>query len=380
MHFQVVIFSLVCISVNFWSTTNLAGEIPPSQQHKVIEHQESVWRAFNIATVEHYIIPAYGLLANATKQLYKTSQRFCQTIVEVNPDKSQHQLTQTKATFNQAMDAWQGIQNISFGPIEIAMRYHSIQFWPDKKNHTGKQLNKLISSRKPSNLTKDGFEKNSVCIKGFPAIERLLYSENPIDTLTEKPYSCDALQGITRYLADTSQSLHQEWTSTMLPQFKDAKQLDGYFEDDIDAATALLKTLVEPIEVIRDLKLTRPLGSHFDKVKFKRLESWRSTRSLRNLSLNIESLAVLFKSEYSKKTGLSSIFTEHENNKILASFSEVQQNLKTIQSPLESSILTVEGYKATETLNASLTKLHKNLEQAISQHGIHLGFNSRDGD
>ena len=66
-------------------------------------------------------------------------------------------LDNTRKTFKEAMLAWQGIQNIRFGPAETGMRHHNLQFWPDKKNHIGKRLNKLLASKNNSKLEDDGF-------------------------------------------------------------------------------------------------------------------------------------------------------------------------------------------------------------------------------
>jgi len=347
---------------------------------KIADHNEAAWRAFNISTVENYIIPAYATLAESNSQLHATTQAFCQSLKPSSEAQVELNLKSAKDAFHQSMDAWQYIQNVNFGPIEIAMRSHSIQFWPDKKNHIGKQLLKLISDKDPSALMANAFENASVSVKGLPAIERLLFNDELFGAFENKTFSCDVLVGISRYLMNTSTSLHDEWKFTMLPQFKDAKQLDGYFEDDIDAATSLLKTLVEPIEVIRDLKLQRPLGSQFEKVKFKRFESWRSERSLKNIKLNIQSLETLFIGTPAKNKGLQLLLSDNEYQAIKENFNKVLNNIEQIESPLKISVLTPSGYQSAEALVASLTVLHVNLETAITHNGIRLGFNSRDGD
>ncbi|WP_315981987.1 hypothetical protein [Aliamphritea spongicola] len=59
-----------------------------------------------------------------------------------------------------------------------------------------------------------------------------------------------------------------------------------------------MKALVEPVEVIRDLKILRPLGTAAKdvngKVKPRRSESWRSSRSLRNIEVNVATLHDLY--------------------------------------------------------------------------------------
>mgnify|MGYP000061139447 CR=1 FL=1 len=371
------IFTIYAVS---YAKNSIAAINSDQSVRLMADQNEAAWRIFNIETVENYIIPSYKNLADANSNLYLATQAFCKVLNSSSIAQLQENLTITKNAFHRSMDAWQLIQNVYFGPIEIGIRHHSIQFWPDKKNHIGKQLNKLIASKSGSSLTVDGFEKNSVSVKGLPAIERLLFNDAPLDKFKENPFSCQVLQGISRYLSDTASSLHVEWVTTMLPQFKDAKQLDGYFEDDIDAATALLKTLVEPIEVIRDLKLDRPLGSKFDKVKFKRLESWRSQRSLTNLQLNLQSLENFFIGADLERKGLRSLLTVNETAEIQNNFKIVESEITKIKVPLEEAILTDLGYRTAKNISVALTKLHKSLEDAIARSGIRLGFNSRDGD
>jgi predicted lipoprotein len=285
---SVLTVTLSTFSVSYASNSNVQNKLLTTDQI------EAAWRTFNIQTVENYVIPSYKKLATANNDLYLATQAFCKILAAPNTDQLQVSLANTKKAFHHSMNTWQLIQNIYFGPIEIGMRHNSIQFWPDKKNHTGKQLNKLILSKNEAAISVDGFYKNSVSVKGLPAIERLLFNTKTLENFKENPFSCGVMVAIARYLSNTSASLHEEWVTTMLPQFKDAKQINGYYEDDIDAATTLLKTLVEPIEIIRDLKLDSPLGSEHDKVAFKRLESWRSQRSLENIKLNIHSIESFF--------------------------------------------------------------------------------------
>ena len=145
-----------------------------------------------------------------------------------------------------------------------------------------------------------------------------------------------------------------------------------------------LKTLVEPIEIIRDLKINRPLGSQLDKVKYKRLESWRSERSLRNLAINIESLSIFFNGGAQKNTGkeagLVNLLTADRVKEIDANFDKTEKMLANIHSPLEQAVQTEIGYEATKGLSVALTQLHESLEISLKESGIRLGFNSRDGD
>ena len=120
--------------------------------------------------------------------------------------------------------------------------------------------------------------------------------------------------------------------------------------------------------------------SQFSKVKFKRFESWRSARSLKNIEINILSLEAFFLGSHAGNKGLNLLLSKNEFSEILENFKATLKEIQQINTPLEESSRTSLGYQSTESLIASLTTLHANLEKAITHSGIRLGFNSRDGD
>ena len=335
------------------------------------------WETFNTHTVDHYVLPAYKNLNTQAQALNKSIQSLCHS-----PVNSTEKLQQSQQLFHDTMDAWQYIQNIQFGPIQTFMRNYSMQFWPDKKNHVSKHLSQLLHNKDQDSLSEDAFHKTSVSIKGLPAIERFLFVEDLNKSLSSKPFNCKVLIRISNYVAQTTRALVDEWLE-FAPQFSNTNRVDGYFEDDIDAATSLLKTLIEPIEVIRDLKLLRPLGSEFGQQKSKRLESWRSQRSLRNIKMNIQSLSDFYHGKHVDQTQqptLGSLINKQASEVIERQFKKVLKDIDSIPSPIDSSIDTKSGYEALLSLSESLKTLHGLLESAVNNQGIHLGFNSRDGD
>ncbi|MFT6030283.1 MAG: putative lipoprotein, partial [Oleiphilaceae bacterium] len=193
------------------------------------------WRNFNINTVNDYIIPIYKELNRSAQAMNTSINNLCS-----NPQNISGALTIARKDFHQTMDAWQFIQNIQFGPIQILMRNYTLQFWPDKKNHVSKHLAIMLETKDPKTLTDAEFNKASVSIKGLPAIERFLFEEDETKQLNAKSFHCQALMKIGAYTANTSKELVDEWQD-MKNQFTNATQIDGYFEDDIEASTTLLK-------------------------------------------------------------------------------------------------------------------------------------------
>jgi len=319
------------------------------------------------------LLPNYDALETNANRLVAANQSLCKKT-------SKETLTFAQNTFIATMAAWQKIQNVRFGPVEISERHYSLQFWPDKKNHIGKRLVRLIDSKDRQRL-EESFASLPISIKGLPAIERLLFSEKPISINDDASFRCEVLVRISQEVHNVALALSNEWHQQMLPQFSDATQLDGYFEDDIDAATTLLKAFVEPLEHIRDLKLERPLGSDAAHAKGKRLESWRSQQSKQNIANNIASIKQFY--TLAGTAGESSSLQQlvgNEAQEIDALFTKVELALSRVPTPMKNTIETLDGYAAASELTAALTLLHEKLKGTLTAMGIHLGFNSRDGD
>lgn len=347
------------------------------------DHPADQWQRFNMGRVDNYIIPAYLELGQKAENLHKQVIALCS-----HDDEHSKILTSTRDAFHHTMNAWQYIQNVQFGPIQTYMRNYSMQFWPDKKNHVGKHLAQLLVTEDPNALSDDEFRKASVSIKGLPAVERLLFDSDYTDTLKPDHFHCQVLQRINLHIHETTQALTNEWQEMRL-EFLNASSAESYFEGQNDATTSLLKTLIEPIEIIRDLKILRPMGSEFGQEKVTRLESWRSERSLQNIKLNIQSLADFYfsqshslanQSDQAFGPSLHTLLNQEEAEQIAKSFLTIQNLLDGIPNPIETSISSSEGYERLQSVAQALKTLHTQLEAAVNNQGFHLGFNSRDGD
>jgi len=328
------------------------------------------WQALNVQLSQQHVLPRYQALASSSEQLKLATASLCQ-----HPGEAQ--LNASRSAFHQTMDAWQGIQHIQFGPVEFLMRNFSLQFWPDKKNLTSKQLNALLSAKDESSLKADYFRGASIAVKGLPALERLLFSDKPLS-----PYGCQLTYAIATNVSLMSHEIAQEWESQQLPRIDSAPDGSDYYEDSIEASTELMKALVEPVEVIRDLKLLRPLHKSAQKAKPRRSESWRSERSLRNVRINLAALAELYRGS---DTSNVKALLQAEGQGALAQtidshFRELDQRLAAIDKPLFNAVKDAKGHQQLRDIATQMKALHSELEQAMQVLEIQLGFNSRDGD
>ncbi len=146
-----------------------------------------------------------------------------------------------------------------------------------------------------------------------------------------------------------------------------------------------MKSLVEPIEAIRDTKLLAVLGHSYQQTRPMRAESWRSGQSIANLRANIAAAYALYLGGSTHPdAGLAAILQAHGGGDLDAEiqrlFREVQTTLAQQPDALTRALDTLEGYNTLLILTNSLKDLEQALSSAMQLLDIQLGFNSRDGD
>ncbi|WP_299199522.1 imelysin family protein [uncultured Amphritea sp.] len=332
---------------------------------------EPQWQALNHSLVSEHILPRYQSLQRSSAELATSTAALCR-----QPD--QTHLERAQADFQQTMDAWQSVQNIQFGPITTHMRNFSMQFWPDKKNLIGKQLNQLLQQQNPDTLSVDYLYQASIGVKGLPALERLLFTGSLSD-LENTSYRCQLTQTIAAYIAVNSQATLDEWTDGYADSVSNAGSEASYYDSHQEAAVDMMKALIEPLEAIRDQKILSPLGD--GQVRPRRTESWRSQRSLRNIQLNVATLHHLYSGT---KKSVDSLLRQQgraaQADNISTLFNAIEQQLQAVQAPLITSLHQPETVKQLLEISAALQQLDRELSAEMITLNIQLGFNSRDGD
>ena len=337
------------------------------------EISQTQWMKLNKASINEHVLPGYQRLALASKALEQATADLCQNLTDTH-------LKQTQSRFNDMLNAWQGIQHVQFGPIELLMRSYTIQFWPDKKNLTSKQLNTVLNNAEPATLTPDYFQTASIAVKGLPAMERILFAEQPLKALKQQTFRCDFLHAISSHLEMQTQNTLNEW-KLFKKEFDYTSSEEGAYESAQEATIDLMKAQVEPLEVIRDLKLLRPLGKTH-KAKPRRLENWRSRNALLNIQTNIKSLHHLFSG--AKDYSLFALLSDHGAidlaEGIEQQFVALEALLAQVPAPLSHHINEPAVREQLLLITQGISLLHKSLDKSMSTLELQLGFNSRDGD
>lgn len=346
---------------------------------------ESDYLALNKSVVAGHILPRLKAFADAAGGLPPAAEAACAS-------RGVADIRALQSAFGKAMDGWESIQHVRFGPIEFFSRGSRIFFWPDPRNSVGRQLGELLAKKPAGEITETAIAKDSVAVQGFPALERLLYDDGAAAKLAartaESDKACAAVRAISANLATMARDMKAEWS-----EGADAYALDlekagpehVRFMRHREVTLELFKSLYTAVELVADHKLARPLGASLQAARPKLAEAWRSERSLINIRLNLAAAQALYAGEgkgESPSTFLRDIAGEKELDELLTrAFAQTLATAQGISGTLEAGVSAAKERPQLDKLSREVKALKALLAQRLAPAlGVPVGFNALDGD
>jgi len=323
------------------------------------------WTSINLTVTDELVIPAYQNLEARSMALVGATENFCSDLNAAN-------LLVLKDAYLQSMAAWQAVQHIQFGPISYFNWNYRMQYWPDERGTSGRQLDAIIAAGDEAILSGNSFARQSVGVQGLPALERILYADSALVEFQNNDYLCLLSATIASNISEISSGVTQRWVDEYRALVQEPAA-DGLYENAEDLSIDFLKALQESIAKIRDLKLAPVIGETFNASRNRAAESWRSENSLANIKNNIDSLELLF-------FAYMAAFHEEDGAAVMSVFSELKQILNDLPDSLSAALESEQQYAQLQTLYAEVDALHEALETALKNTDLYLGFNSLDGD
>ncbi|MCK6264111.1 iron-regulated protein A [Vibrio sp. ZSDE26] len=278
-----------------------------------------------------------------------------------------------KNQWHQTMLAWMALQGQERGPEKALEQSWNIQFWPDKKNTTGRKMAAMTSQSQ--SWSPQEVSQQSVTVQGLGSIEWLLYdSASP---LKGSESVCHTGYAITQNLANNANIISTSWQENPWNELDEKHWRSEYI--------SLLSNQLE----YSMKKMSRPLAN-FGKPRPYFSESWRSETSMQNLKANIAAMQSLYFAQGSGQPtsenadGLDQILRESGKHQLADSITK-QFELMLETWPTEQSLFDLLKTKeGTKTAYAQYNKLeHLNYlirEEVAIELGIVIGFNATDGD
>ena len=298
--------------------------------------------------VQDHILPGYAAFAAATATLAEAGKT-CGP--ELQP------------AYQAAFDAWMGVQHLRLGPVEDEGRYLAIWFWPDPKG-MGAKAQKALLTGDAAKFAPEAFAQQSVAARGLMALERLLY---PAEPLASDP--CPLIGATTADLARTAAEVLAGWQEGYGQTLSTGGAAgNATFLSAKEARQALFTQLATALETLSDQRLGRPLGE-FDTPHPERAEARASGRSLRNVTLALQSLRAM------------TVEMTPDAPLTLAAFDHALELAERLDDPVLAGVADPSGRLKVEILDQAVDHI---LELVVSEVGpemdVGIGFNAADGD
>ncbi len=309
--------------------------------------------------VERFIMPHYQALALTADAQENAWAEFC-----AKPDQTGFKGLQR--AYLATADSWSQIEFLRYGPIAEEFRAERLSYWPERKNATAKGLALLLEKEGVADLTPERFAENSVAAQGLPALERLLFDENAETEMlagARRERRCAVGQAIAWNIVIIAHDVRLGWTNDIVESIAKPDMAR-------EATSRIATDLLAAFAYIRDAKLRAMLGKDAAGARPLLAEGWRSRRSRRALTLNLETARDVSKIIMKDREG--------DTLSTLATALSFAENLPVEFGP---AVLDVKQrqqfFLVLDALAAARDKAYDEIPAVL---GITVGFNSRDGD
>src|SRR5450830_1127412 len=287
------------------------------------------------AIAKQVILPTYSRWVDADRQLAISALAFCE---------GKESLETARADFLHAQKAWAELQPLLIGPLAEGNRSWQVQFWPDKKNLVGRQVEQLVTA--------------------------------------QKARYCPLLMAIGERQKALAEEILASWNSTdgMLAQM--TKFPNQRYADSHEAIADLLRVQVTALDTLKK-KLGTPMGRQTKGIPQPfQADAWRSQSSLQSLEASLAAAQTVWVGVDNK--GLRGLLPSDQKalaEKIDAAYAASLKLFDSTQRSLTDLLGDDAGRQQLNDLYDSLNVVHRLHEGELAKAlGIQLGFNANDGD
>ncbi len=321
----------------------------------------AAWAQTPRETWHDSLATGYTALAEQAGALDQAASTYCQA-------PSTDTRSQLESAWREAFDSWQAVRFVDFGPVEQDNLAWQFQFWPDAKNTVARKANQWLGSEQPIGV--EQLKADSVAVKGFPALEYLLFDPQAAKSQPlPQERACALLTGITTLLQRNSAQLQQQWQD-FRPHYLNTEQFQR---------TTVLAAM-HGVETLRNKRLAAPMGLEGKPRRNPYLaDAWRSEHSLAGMRASLVGLQQYF------LPGLRQWMDNDQGaeltNRLDQQLTTTIQRLERQPADLQQLLADDDGYRNLQLIFIEVDKLNQLLSGNIaSQLGIVRGFNSSDGD
>jgi uncharacterized protein len=342
------------------------------------------------AALTEVIRPGYAAFGEATSALSGKVDTLCKQPSDVA-------LKEARNAFATTVDAWSKVEIFRFGPINEDHRFDRLFYWPDPKSIGLKQVQDALAHRDQAATLPYELSKKSVALQGLPALEYLLYGDGA-DALAKGHQAVDGTQSLPQIEDEASfrcsfansvatnvdriaKNVIEGWCegSAYEKAFLTPSAGDPAYHAPKEVTLELYKAFATGIELVRDQKLAKALGSSPSVARPKLAPFWRSGLTFPNMIGNLDGVRLLFaKGGFAQVVKLDSPGVE---NSILFDLDHAIDVLEGINQPFAEAVTDEDTRAKLEALRVGLKSASATAGDIIARSaGLSFGFNAMDGD
>lgn len=336
-------------------------------------------QAFARRALEQHIVPGYRQLSAAADTQDAAVAALCTAPGGAS-------LTSARQSFGTALDAWGRVEHLRFGPIMDQNRYPGMLLWPDPRGIARRQIERTLAQQDKDALSPVALADKSVALRGFTAMDILLFAKGSDDLAISSPTSafrCGYASAVAKVIAQVARDTLQAWST---PDGFAARWLNPGADNPVflsakETTQAIGQAYLNGVKQLRNVRLAGPLGFKDRNVRPLEPPVPNSGRALALVVANIEGLRALL-----LETGLSEppvpgapphTIMQSTANEFGTAISTIRKASELSKKPFEDvaarTQLILVGFPLKNAFDTGAAYL-------AEEAGLTIGFNALDGD
>lgn len=328
------------------------------------------------AAVNDLIVPGYETFRNTAAEFSASFDAFC-------ADPGAPGLNTVNEGFTRLVESWSRIEMIRFGPARRNNRFERVFFWPDRRSRGLRQVQKILSEQDVTATDPDRLKSKSVAVQGLLALDFVLGGTGREDLLVSGHHRCAYGSAIAAAVAGVADGLLKDWQGEDgYAELMGSPSADNpVYRSEAEVLQEILRALNESLQIVKDLKIERPLGKSADAPKPKRAPFWRTDLTTANIRGNLAAISAFMElldvhgdlDPVNSWLPGSLVFEISLILNRLALADETGDWVSALEDP--------ETYRELKAGLPGLQNIHRHLDETLpAALGLILGFNSLDGD
>ena len=323
-----------------------------------------------IGIADGVAVPAYEALARDAAQLQRDTASLCGA-------PSAASLEAARQSWRAARASWMQSEAVHFGPVMDRRSVRLVDWSPTDVEAIDESL---AAGPVPVQDIREVVGSN---LRGFGAVEYLLFGEGALDRLTGSKDRCSYLTGLTEVMRDETSGIQSEWVEGAAggTPYKD------YFTGRSDSAALssaavadVVRTQVFLIRGIVDMQLANALGLRGEP-EFSMIPGNAADNGLDDLRNEVLGMRSVYEG-VEEGLGLSDLvrpLSEETDDSMREHFTDVLAAVDAVDGPLK--VALVERPDQVRGLYDQLASLQRTLStEVVSLLGVSVGFTDTDGD